>query len=344
MRILIADSVGPGALIGAQLIDAGKDVTFLDSARRVTARMFSPLELRSDLGNFRQHAHHIEDAEIFSAYDVIILAVRANEISALAEVLPRAVGPGTVILSLTRGIDHVALLEAACHCAGILDGLHDIVVVAGGASDPARHVGGTNQILIGARTSSEKEVAQKVAGLFGATDLDVRIVTDLGHQRWEQMVRTVAVVGLGALMQVDLERIGSFESDATHLWALVQECAAVADAAGYRIDIPELSQFMERLPNSVPAVIKSMLGGVAKGDLAEIKEMIEQMFRAARFANVATPILDIIHTALAARVAQAKFNANIEKAALRSPVPLAPPPQRAGWFSRRWSFRSTGGR
>ncbi len=340
MRILIVDSLGAGALIGSQLARAGLDVSFLDPARRVTAQMFKPLEVRSELGHFRQYMRHIEDAEIFSDYDLVILAVQAHQLSGLAHVLPRAVGASTIILPLVHGLEQMSLLEAECQGAIVLDGLHDLVVRIDGAG-AAHHQGSTHQILIGARSQAERIHAGRVAALFSATGLDVQIAVDTERRRWEQLVRIVGVAGLAGLMQVTVARIGAIDVNYTHLWALVQECASVAISAGQPIDVAGLAQFMETLPNSVPTPIHAMLDSVANGDLAEVTELVRQMYQAARFASLPTPVLDLTHTALLARAAADGARGSNDGVDLQPSRPSSPPPRRDGWFSRQWGSRTT---
>ena len=338
MRILIADSVGAGAVIGSQLAGARRDVTFLDHARRVTAEMFKPLEVRGERGTFRQYMRHIEDAEVWDAYDVVIVSVQAHEVSGLMAGLARAAGPQTIMLSLVPGLDPVTRLKAACPCALVLDGLHDLVVTRNDAGAVIQ-LGMSNRILIGAASSAEGDAAHQIAALFKNTALDVEIIVDAEKRRWEHLVRVVGLVGLAALMQVNLEEIGAIDVNYTHLWSFVQEAATVAISAGQKIDVADLALFMEELPGSVPLSLHAMLDDVAKGELSAVTELVHQMHRFARRVSVPTPVLDLAYSTLLIRSAAAGNRCTDT----RAPRPQAPP-RREGWFSRPWRVRSAGDR
>ncbi len=343
MGILVIKSTGPGAVIGSRLAAAGHEVTYLDHRRRAFALDFMPLVVKSDLGDSKEYVHHIEDAEIFRPYDLILAAMPAHGVEALAAVLPRAVAPGTVIVSLIDGIEHIARLEAACPDALILDGIHDIVVLLDEVG-AAKHVGGTNQILIAARTPGETGAAEKVAARFAATELDVRLVPNVERLRWERMIRVVGVVGLAALMQVRVARIGEVDGDYETLWRLMQEGVAVALAAGQTIDVTALTAFMERLPSVAPVTINALLNRVERGDLAEINELVGQMRRAAHATNTLTPVLDIVAKTLAARHDPTGTDDAGEGASppRSSPPRLSsrPPQLPDGWFSRQRAQRN----
>lgn len=342
MRIIVINSEGPGAVIGMQLERAGHCVKYLDHRRRAAALQFSPLVVRSDFGDYNGYARTVEAAELFSPHDLIIVAGDAADVPKIAQVLPRAVGSSTIILSLAAGIENIDLLRGACPGACVLDGYQNLVTQLDEHGTVIHNAAGGDQIMIASRSAVEIAAARSVIALFDKTDLDVQAVQKVAHLHWTRMVLLVSVCGLSALMQARIVRIGAIEAGYEQLWLVLQECGAVADSAGQPVHIAELSAFMDRLPRSVPVLVNAMLNRIDRGDLREVTALVAQMYRAARAGCTATPGLDLIHTALAARAAGAKDEDTIE---LITPSPKpAPRFAASGWISRlRAARRQSGG-
>lgn len=332
MRILVTNSDGPGGLIGAQLAAAGRDITLLDRTARAFDLDFNPLVVKSPLGNYQGRPDHIEPGEITGVFDLIIVAARAHEIDALVQVLPRAVGAGTIILPFVTGLEHIDLLRDACPDAVMLDGQHDIAVQLD-EQGVVNHSGG-QQIRVSGSTTVELEAATKIAGLFANTKLDVRLSRCIERQRWQRCVMAVGAAGLAALMRARVTRLLENDTDANHLWQLIGEASMIAAAAGHPVDVAAMAEFTEQLPHVVPAPLNQVLADADAGDFAEITELVEQMQRLARKTNSPAPLLDVVATALLAR-----------SVAIRSEQcdpPQSPAPGRSnnGWFGRRYASRA----
>jgi len=340
MSILILDSVGAGAVIGSRLSAVGNPVTYLDDPGRAFALEFEPLEVASRLGNYSEYVDHLEPAEIRHVVDLVVIAGAPHRLGELAPHLSRAIGPSTTVLVLTPGLEPLEEIRKACRGAAVLDGQHNIgaLVDDGGV---VHQLGNGSTILVGAPSHGDMYLAEQIAARFSGTGLCVRIVPDARYCRWGLMVRAVSVCALAALLEGRVESLGAAETeDRTLLWSLLQECADIAGASGYAGSVAALASFVERLPASARGPLEAMLRRIEHGDIAEIIELAAQMQRAARVANVASPILDLVVRALLARQAGRPTTNHTAKNLRRR---LAPAFKRDGWFSRRWALRRTGG-
>ncbi|MGD9804313.1 MAG: 2-dehydropantoate 2-reductase N-terminal domain-containing protein [Hyphomicrobiaceae bacterium] len=303
MDILIADSMGAGAAIGTQLAATGNSVTYLDGPSRAFALDFAPLKVVSALGRVESYAHHLEAVEVRRPFELVIVSVEAHSLSRMVTDLPYAIDQATTVLVLSPGLEYVDAIREACHGAVVLDGQHNVGAFFddGGV---VRHLGNGGRILIGARTPHEKLQAEPIVACLSGTGVSPRIVPDARHCRWESTLRFVSACGLAALLQCPLEHLGEAETgDGTTLWALLQECADVASANGFPVNVGGLASFVERLPVLAHGALTAMGRRIERGEIDEIVELSAQMQRAARAASVATPTLDVVVTALMARKA-----------------------------------------
>lgn len=332
MSILVIDSTGAGATIGVQLARAGHGVTYLDDRRRAAQMDFAPLVVRSDVLEFTGYADHIEAAEIFGPASIIIAATDAWKVAKLTTVLPRAVGPATQVLAISEGIEQGDLIREACSAAHCVHGLHEICAQTDEHGTIIHSGVCGDRIVIEATNPVEAATAKSIATLFENTDLEVSIAQCIDQPLWTRMLATVSIGGMGALASTNLDAVGRVDSDYAQVWALILECAEVASATGVRIDIPELSAVMQRLPAATPLHVKSLLNRIDRGDLREVGELVAQMHRAARTNNVSTPVLDLVYTALAARATSSVDDDAIE---VLKPQPTpAPRYSASGWYSR----------
>jgi len=336
MRILVTGSDGPGGVIATQLDTAGHDVTLLERPRRAFFLDMQMLVVRSDLGNYRGTIRHIEAAEIFGVFDMIIVTCCAHEVDDLSLVLPRAVGENTTIVSLVTGLRHLDKLRVACPTATIIDGMHDLVVLVGEDGEVVQ-TGATDLIVVGATKAEDVGRLAQFKALFVNTNLLVKLSPNMDQNRWERVARVVTVAGLAALMSGRMERISEVDAGATHIWQIASEMSLVATASGYPLDVVELASFLERLPRVLPATVNKVLSDVEAGDLGEIGALATEVQGDARKANVPAPLLDVIVTAINVRAAQKPL------VTIKEAVPLTPaPPPRDGWFSRRAYRRKKG--
>ncbi|MBS0242704.1 MAG: ketopantoate reductase family protein [Proteobacteria bacterium] len=341
MDVLIADSLGAGAVIGARLSGTGSLVTFLDDRRRAFTLDFRRLKVSSELGDFDGYVHHLEAAEISRAYGLVIVAAEAHRVTEFLEALPFAINGSTTVLVLSPGLETFERVRGICKGATVLNGAHSVAAFMGDTSNIV-HLGRGNTIVIEASNDDEKLRADRAVARLSCAGFTVRFVTSAQQCRWEATIRSVAAGGLAALLQCSLADVAVSGSDRqTLLWSLLQEGADIAAASGYAVSIGGLASFVERLPSMRAGALSGLGRRIERRSLGEVAELAAQLQRAARRANVASPMLDMVSAFLATRAAAARAAGVSEPPEL--PRPKAPIHRRDGWFSRTWAQRKSGG-
>ncbi len=104
MRILIIGSGATGGFIGARLIEKKCHITFLVRPERKVQLVTRGLIVSSLFGRFRRAVAAITPEEIDGRYDIVIVAVRAQDLETALEVSAPAVGPNTIVLPAVEGM------------------------------------------------------------------------------------------------------------------------------------------------------------------------------------------------------------------------------------------------
>ena len=112
MSILIVGAGAVGGYLGAQLVRAGRDVTFLvhPGAR---ARLASGLRIRRGADVVTIPVNAVTAADVDTAYDVVVVAVRTDAVESAIRDVGAAVAAATRIVPVMNGMRHLSLLTAA---------------------------------------------------------------------------------------------------------------------------------------------------------------------------------------------------------------------------------------
>ena len=126
MRIAIYGVGGVGGFFGAQLIRAGEEVVFIARGAHLEAIRENGLCVSSPKGEMlvRPSLATADLAEI-GTVDAVILGVKAEQVSGVAESIGPLLGAETFVLPLQNGV------EAADELGSILGGEHVIVGLCG---------------------------------------------------------------------------------------------------------------------------------------------------------------------------------------------------------------------
>src|SRR5258705_3589567 len=128
MRIAIFGSGGVGGYFGGRLALAGQDVTFIARGEHLRALRSTGLRVDSIKGDFTvSPVLASNDPAQVRNVDVIILGVKAWQISEAAHAMARMLGPATFVLPLQNGVEAFEQLAAVLGRDRVLGGLCKIV-------------------------------------------------------------------------------------------------------------------------------------------------------------------------------------------------------------------------
>lgn len=293
MQILILGAGGVGGYFGGRLVESGADVTFLVRPNRAIQLRRNGLTIYSSLGNVNTKVHVEEEAS--QPRDLIILACKATGLQGAIEAVRPAIGPDTIVLPLLNGIRHLELLDARLPQAQILGGLCHIGVTVDDNGD-IRHLNDLQHIALGAR-HPEQEPAAKLAhtALSRGRITPVHSI-DITRDMWEKFVFLASYAGLTCLMRAPVGVIAATEFGKAIAAELLEECAAVAAAFGFRPSAKFMQTSLATLTDEQSAGAASMLRDLQNGRKTEQDHILGDMVGRAHAAGIVTPILRLART------------------------------------------------
>src|SRR6202171_6166654 len=108
MKIAIIGAGAIGGYVGVKLALAGEDVTFVVRGANLDAIRKNGMKLVMSDGS-EQVASHVKatnDYAAASAQDMVILAIKAHQVEAVANDVPKLYGPDTVVVTMQNGIPY----------------------------------------------------------------------------------------------------------------------------------------------------------------------------------------------------------------------------------------------
>jgi 2-dehydropantoate 2-reductase len=290
MKTLILGAGATGGYFGGRMAAGGADVTFLVRPGRAATLARDGLVIESPHGDWRGKVQTVTADILAPGYDAVILSCKAFDLdNAIAAVRP-AVGPQTVVLPLLNGLNHLGLLDQAFGPERVLGGLCHISVTLGDDGHIKQLT--RNQLFtFGPRSEGQKAVCERLLpelqrGGF-APVLSAGVLQDL----WEKFVFLTSLAGITCLMRASVGEINRTNDGRALALAMLEECTAVAAAAGHRPRAKHLEMSKATLTDAELLLSASMRRDLERGGKIEGDHIVGDMLARAKAAGLAAPLL-----------------------------------------------------
>ncbi len=295
MRILVVGAGALGGYYGGRLIAAGRDVTFLVRPRRAAELAQHGLAIRSphgdvDLGTPR----HLVSEAIEAPYDLVLFTPKAYDLDgAIASTAP-AVGPRTVVLPVLNGMRHIEALQAAFGPAAVLGGL---CLIPATLESPGvvRHLGPAHGLTYGEIEGGRSPRTEAIAELFAGANFDAVLSEHVMLEMWEKWVLLASLAGITCLMGGSVGEIAT-AGGADLAATLLDECAAIAAAAGHTPRPEAIARMRGALTDPASPITASMLRDLQRGAPVEVEHVIADLLH--RRPDGAAPPVSVLQAAL----------------------------------------------
>jgi len=204
MRIAVFGAGGVGGYFGGRLAQAGEDVIFIARGDHLKAMLTHGLRVDSVKGDFvLKRVKATDDPSQAGIVDLILVGVKAWQVTNAAEAMRPMVGPETFVLPLQNGLEAPTQLAAVWgdqHVLGGLCGLSTFIVGPG----HIRHAGAEPFVRFGEldnRPSDRVKLLQKV---FTRAGVIAEIPRDIQVALWMKFLFITAWSGVGAITQTPL--------------------------------------------------------------------------------------------------------------------------------------------
>ena len=347
MKIAVIGAGAIGGLVGAKLALAGEDVTFivrggnLDAIRKNGIKLITT-DAQQHVARSVSATDHYDRAGL---QDVVILAMKAHQVEAVANDVPKLFGPDTVVVTMQNGIPywyfhkHGGDLEGSTVrsvdpngfvSAGIpADRVIGCVVYPASelvAPGVVKHIEG-DRFPVGELDGSSSERVNRVSGCLTNAGFKAPVLDNIRAEIWLKLWGNLTFNPISCLSHSTLVDICQYPPSRDLAAAMMREAQAVAHKLGieFRVSLEKRIAGAEKVGKHKT----SMLQDVEAGRAPEIDALVGAVVELARLTDTPTPHIDTVYSLvklLARTMEDQRGQVRLhEMAREAAPFPVAPP-------------------
>lgn len=313
MRICIVGAGAIGGMLGAQLVLAGEEVTFISRGANLEAFRNQGIKLILVDGTERRTGPLTATERITEAgvHDLVILTLKAHQLTAVAGEIPSLLGPGSTVVTMQNGIpwwyflgeegpyqgtrieavDPGGLIAASIDVGRIIG---CVVYLASEITAPGviRQLEG-ERLSVGELDGSKTPRVETVSALFRRAGFKSPVVSDIRSEIWLKLWGNACFNPISALTHATLEDICRFPLTRDLAAGMMEEIQQIGEklGAGFRVSI-------DRRIRGAEAVGKhktSMLQDVEQGRSLELEAIVGAVVEMARMTSTPAPRLQAVY-------------------------------------------------
>jgi len=313
MKIAIVGAGAIGGYVGVKLALAGEQVTCMVRGANLQAIRSNGLKLVMSDGS-DQLAANVAASDDYAAtgpQDMVILAVKAHQVEAVANDVPKLFGPDTVVVTMQNGIPYWyfhqhggALAGSVVHSVdphGIIGRNIPAARVIGCVVYPAseliapgviKHIEG-ERFPVGELDGSSSARVTRVAECFTRAGFKAPVLDNIRAEIWLKAWGNLTFNPISALTRATLVDICQFAPTRALAVAMMTEAQAVAGKLGISFRVP-----LEKRIAGAEKVGKhktSMLQDVEAGRAPEIEALVGSVVELGRLTHTPTPNIDAVY-------------------------------------------------
>ena len=314
MKIAIVGAGAIGGYVGAKLALAGEDVTFIVRGANLDAIRKNGMKLIMDDGT----EHIATNVKATNNYadagpqDLIILALKAHQVEAVANDLPKLYGPDTTVLTMQNGIPywyfhkHGGEFEGhrldSVDPTGILSEKIRAERVIGCVVYPAselvapgvvKHIEG-DRFPVGELDGTTSERVTRISECFSKAGFKAPVLNNIRSEIWLKLWGNLTFNPISALSHSTLVDICQYDLARELAASMMREAQTVANKLGieFRVTLEKRIAGAEKVGKHKT----SMLQDVEAGRAVEIDALVGSVVELGRLTNTPTPHINTVYS------------------------------------------------
>lgn len=313
MKTAIIGAGAIGGYVGVKLALAGEDVTFMVRGANLDAIRKNGMKLIMDDGT-EHMARNIKATNNYdeaSPQDVVVLAVKAHQLEAVANDVPKLFGPDTVVVTMQNGIPywyfhkHGGELEGSrmesVDPTGLISEKIPAQRVIGCVVYPAsklvapgvvKHIEG-DRFPVGELDGSTSERVTRVSECFTRAGFKAPVLDNVRAEIWLKLWGNLTFNPISALTHSTLVDICQNPLTRELAAAMMTEAQTIANKLGITFRVP-----LEKRIAGAEKVGKhktSMLQDFEAGREPEIEALVGSVVELGRLTHTPTPHIDAVY-------------------------------------------------
>ncbi len=313
MKIAVIGAGAIGGLVGAKLALAGEDVTFIVRGANLEAIRDKGITLIAADGS-RQSTRNVKATNDYAQagpQDVVILAMKAHQVEAVANDVPKLFGPETVVVTMQNGVpywyfhQHGGALAGtqvkSVDPSGLVGKMIPAERVLGCVVYPAselvapgvvQHIEG-DRFPLGELDGSISERVNRVSACLINAGFKAPVLDNIRSEIWLKLWGNLTFNPVSSLSHATLVDICQYPLTHALAAAMMAEAQTVANKLGitFRVSIDKRIAGAEKVGKHKT----SMLQDVEAGRAPEIDALVGAVTELARLTDTPTPHIDTVY-------------------------------------------------
>lgn len=313
MKIAVIGAGAIGGYLGARLALAGNEVTFIARGANLEAIRKNGFKLIEEDGSehVAKNAQAVLSMEEAGAQDIVLLALKAHQVSALAADVPKLFGPETAVVTLQNGIPWwyfykhggdlagrpVQSVDADGNIARHIPNERIIGCVVYPASElvapgVVKVIEG-NRFSLGEPDGTESERIKKISDTFKQAGFKSPVSTDIRSEIWLKLWGNLSFNPISALTHATLVDICQYPPTRNVAAMMMTEAQTIAEKLGIKFRIS-----LEKRIAGAEAVGKhktSMLQDVEAGRAIELEALVGSVLEMGKLTQTPTPYIEAVY-------------------------------------------------
>lgn len=313
MKIAIIGAGAIGGYVGVKLALSGEDVTFIVRGANLEAIKRDGMKLIMDDGTelVAKNVVATNNYDEAGPQDVVILALKAHQVDAVANDVPKLFGPDTVVVTMQNGIPfwyfhkhggpHEGQRVQSVDPTGLISSKIPAERILGCVVYPAsaliapgvvKHIEG-DRFPIGELDGTTTERAQRVSEAFIKAGFKSPILENIRAEIWLKLWGNLSFNPISSLSHSTLVDICQYPLSRELAGNMMIEAQRIANKLGIEFRVP-----LEKRIRGAEKVGKhktSMLQDVEAGRAPEIDALVGSVVELGRITNTATPHINSVY-------------------------------------------------
>lgn len=287
MKIAVMGAGAVGCYYGGMLARAGHPVVLIGRPLHVEA--ISRDGLAMDTLSFKAQipVQASTEASAVQGARLVLCCFKSTDTESAAAEMAPYLAPDAIVLSLQNGVDNAERLQAIL----LREVGPAVVYVASEMAGPGRvRHHGRGELVIGPSACSDELVR-----VFGDAGVPVAVSDNVSGALWAKLILNCVYNALSAITQMPYGRLAQGAGVAAVMRDIVDECLAVAQAAG--ITIPgDIREAVQHIARSMPSQLSSTAQDLARRKPSEIDHLNGYVINRGEALGIATPVNRVLHT------------------------------------------------
>jgi 2-dehydropantoate 2-reductase len=313
MKVAIIGAGAIGGYVGVKLALAGEDVTFIVRGANLTAirRDGMKLIMADGIEHVAKNVRATNDYAEAGPQDLVVLAMKAHQVEAVAQDVPKLFGPDTAVVTMQNGIpywyfsQHGGALEGTrvhsvdptgivAECIPARRVIGCVVYPASELIAPGvvRHIEG-DRFPVGELDGSSSERVNRISACFTNAGFKAPVLDSIRSEIWLKLWGNLTFNPISSLAHATLVDICQYPLTRALAASMMGEAQAVAHKLGieFRVSLDKRIAGAEKVGKHKT----SMLQDIEAGRAPEIDALVGTVVELGRLTETPTPHIDTVY-------------------------------------------------